>query len=434
MTASRRIITRAVESLRVATRLGALVWIVSGCSIRQPVLPVHIVPGPVGNEIPSIPQRRPDRTTRVCDIAAFDMAEGSGRDVGSVVQECISLARPGDVVTLPPGKYRIDRQIVIDRPLWLTSGDLGPSDPPCRSEDTRCAELVAGEDFHEKFGLLTTARGTKRVVIDHVIFNGNKDERQDSRAAEICRRGGNNNKHGYNVGLQSCIDCWFLNSVSRNALCGTALEVVSTNVAFSRFEDNGLHKRYLWADGLTAKECPGKFVYQNYFARNTDVDCVVGTGPCDVIGNRIVHEPKFRTSSFAAINLFTFFRHEAPHAGTRVAKNTIDCGDRRGCGAAIHMGSDAWAPGGSRRPVAGPVYVYDNYIQGAQGGILIDTGNDIRLSRNVIHATGGRYHAGCGDRDFPLASRSEQSTITSTEEVFPYEVIEWEYCVPNHDF
>ena len=271
---------------------------------------------------------------------------------------------------------------MIDRPPG-SQRRAQPSDPQCRTEDDRCAAFVVGGTFTRNPASSPRRAGRARRL-DHLIFDGNKDARQESAAADVCR-GEVNNRYGYNVGLHSCIDCWFLNSVSKNALCGTALEVTSTNVAFSRFENNGLHKRYMWADGLTLLECPGKFAYGNYFTGNTDVDCVIGTGPCDVIGNRIVHERKSRTSAFAAINVFTFANHKKPHAGTRVAKNTIDCGNRRGCGAGIHVGSEAWIPGGSGRPVVGPVHIYDNYILAAQGGILIDTGFDIRLSRNVIH-------------------------------------------------
>jgi hypothetical protein len=429
-------VRRAARALRRVS-LGALLVVsgaaLDGCTGRATIrLPsLRGVPAPVGDEIPATPARRPDTVAHRCDLTAFDIATGSGADAGPAIRACLAGAESGDVIAFSPGRFRVETQVVIDRPLWLTSGDLEPDDAPCELEDRRCAAFVAAETLLVRNGFFTAARDTRQVVVDHLIFDGHKWGRQLSAAAEKCS-GQHENRYGYNVGFFACRDCWFLNSVSMNALCGTALEVGATSVAFSRFVDNGLHRNHLWADGVTALECPGKAVYENYFEGNTDIDLVIGTGPCEVIGNTIVHRADFDSSAFSAINLFTFALHREDHAGTRIGRNTIDCGQRAGCGTGMYVGNEAWAnPELPPRSVVGPVFIYDNAIVDAPAGMLIDSGTDIRLTGNRIYGAGGFFFTGCGDRPYPIASRSETSTTTSTDESFDYEVLEWEYCIPN---
>lgn len=408
---------------RLLVLSATLALLLGGCATR--------VPAPAGDEIPDFPARRPDTTTQRCDLRPFDLATGSGADAGPAIRACIAAAAPGEVIAFPPGRFRIDSQVVVDRPLWLTSGDLEPGDARCAVGDPRCATFVAGESFFPRDGFFTAARGAQGVVVDHLIFDGNRAARQAAMPPGVCAAEAGN-RYGFNVGFFRCRDCWFLNSVSQHALCGTALEVSATNVAFSRFVDNGTHRNFLWADGLTALECPGKVVYDNYFEGNTDIDLVVGTGPCAVVGNTIVHRPDFAQSAFSAISIFTFANHRQPHAGTRVAKNHIDCGEHAGCGAGLYVGNEAWAhPKNPPRTAEGPVFIDDNLIVGAPTGIIIASGRDIRLRRNRIVGSGGRFHTSCGGRDFPIASRSAASTITSTGEAFDYPVLDWLYCIPN---
>src|SRR5262249_47039606 len=158
------------------------------------------------------------------------------------------------------------------------------------------------------------------------------------------------------------------NSVSENALCGTALEYGGgSNVVFSSntFSNNGVHQNALWSDGLTIGLLSNSNVTNNFFQDNTDVDLIFGSCQnCIIQNNQVRHSGAVTQGSFAALMIQAWPPNIGNYSGSDISKNQISCNSA--CGFGLLIGGDPWYPVN----IVGGFY-HDNVIIGAQQGFTI---------------------------------------------------------------
>src|SRR5688572_16441800 len=308
-------------------------------------------------------QQPPAPTPIVC--SALKPLDGRTEDASAVIRECVKPARAGDIVELPPGKYRISARVLFERGYTVRTQGKTADMPPCDYVDAPdCAELIATPALDAAIFGLTGIGG----AIDHLVINGNKAERTSALGIKGCtfpmRNGG-----------LDCTECTMTNSVSKNAFCGTGLQlgVEGTNLRIERntFAFNGVHSGDgSWADGLTAHQLRDSSIIDNDFIDNTDIDLVLGGCPgCRVRNNRILHTDDPRGAAFAALMVHAWpaGATSGDYTGADISFNSIDCGRKRHCGYGLLVGADPWyqAPtfGGS---------IHDNRIRNAMQGVNVD--------------------------------------------------------------
>lgn len=152
---------------------------------------------------------------KVCE--AMRTLANTNSDAAPVLKKCIRDATAGTIVEIPRGIYRINSQIKISNvPITLRTEGKSLADPRCTVVNHDCAELVASTAFVDALGILfLSVPGT---VVDHIVINGNKDSRVDTFSGEKCKSA--SNSYGYNIRV-ACSQCAVMNSVTKNALCGT---------------------------------------------------------------------------------------------------------------------------------------------------------------------------------------------------------------------
>lgn len=375
---------------------------------------------------------------------------GAVHDATRAIQDCIDSTPSGGLLTLPPGRYLIARQIVLARPMTVTTRGKSEADPPCAVDDVvgACFTLVASADFliaePAQPGLLWLPPSAAGATLDHLIVDGNNLARLDSAAAAHCTGAGLTRPpqitYGYNVTL-AADRVRLLNSVSRNALCGTGMEVDGKHgltIVNNRFARNGLHDRFLlWADGLTVTDAIDSVITDNHASDNSDIDIILGgCRGCVVQRNLVTHGDSQQSSSFAAFMLTVWPPPSVPSStgdftGADISGNRIDCGAGKRCGFGLNIGTDAWVPDG---PLAGGA-VHDNLIRNAQQGLNVaHTTGVIRLYDNVVEACGGTFATACGPRTLGAYNISESSVVDRSGDDVPdaaYTHEDWTGCLPN---
>ncbi len=356
---------------------------------------------------------------------------GTDTDASGTIQQCIDSTPRGGILELPAGVYRIDHQIVVQsRAMVLRTEGKRSADPPCAPVNHDCAELRASTAFSDTVGILRVlASGS---TVDHIVVNGNKLARHGTPSAAQCQA--YQNIYGYNVQL-GCDDCRFTNSVSRDALCGTCLEVSGTRarvvVSNSTVVGCGVHDREgLWSDGITVHDATDSRFTGNYLADNTDIDLIFGgCRNCDISGNTILHGHAFSSSSFAALMIHAWPTTSGNYQGTVVHDNTIDCGAQKQCGIGLYIGPDAWYDadtfGGS---------VHGNTVKNAQFGLLIDDAHDVEVYDNPVSGTKGLTKASCGWKttyDYGIGRDSFNIDTSSDSIGAVYHQVDFDRCIPN---
>jgi hypothetical protein len=293
-------------------------------------------------------------------------------DCSKILQACIDQTPPGGVLELTAGRYHLaSTQLQIGKPMTLrTAGSAGK--PPCPVSGAGCAELFALPGFGQSLGLLVVKAA---AVVDHLVLNGNRQGRGASAAYTQCKNG--NNSYGFN-GATSCSHCKFTNSVSKNALCGTGLQVgvgSFITVSNSTFAANGVHNQQnLWADGLTVHDADDSVFTSNTLVDNTDVDFIFGgCRRCKILDNTISHGPDLAAGSFAALMIHKWPTTSGCYVDVEVKGNKVDCGPARTCGSGLYIGSESWYP---ETP-------YGTLTVGTTSGVI--TGNSVVNTMNGLY-------------------------------------------------
>ena len=373
------------------------------------------------------PQPAPIRESRsVIVCSALKALHGRDEDAGPVIRDCIKSAREGDIVELPPGKYRISTRVLFERGYTVRTQGKTTDMPKCDYNNAPdCAELIATPALESAIFGLTGIGG----AIDHLVINGNKSERKARLGAKGCtfpmRNGG-----------LDCTECTMTNSVSKNAFCGPGLQlgVDGNNLLISRntFAFNGIHTSDgIWADGLTALQIHNSSIVDNDFIDNTDVDLVMGGCPdCRVRNNRIVHTNDPRGASFAAliVHAWPASSTSGDYTGADISNNSIDCGMAKHCGFGLLVGADPWyqAPtfGGS---------IHHNRIRNAMQGVNVDhTTGMVEFYDNFAEQSGGEVVVACGNRMTTAYNIAPGSVLDRSRDSIPtsaYSNQDWDGCV-----
>jgi hypothetical protein len=384
----------------------------------------------------------PGDLASVCD--ELGPYSGSSADASSILQACIDQTPTGGTLWLPRGKYMIAHQIAITRGMAIITQFMPSTYPKCLvQDDPRCAELRAAPALQDVGGIVFvngTPDAALNLSFDHIVLNGNKGARAGTYAASRCAAG-NANGYGYNA-LMGGHNITITNSVSKNALCGTGLDMGWGNSFVFRNNTvayNGAHDQpNMWSDGLTVGEGAWATIANNEIIDNTDVDLIFGACQgCVVQSNSITHDNSFSGSSFAAMIL-----HDWPgttsgnYLGADFSGNFIDCvggptssGHR--CGFGLLLGSSAWYVS---TPHDG--YVHDNVINGAQQGFSIDGFQPVTIANNYVSESGGWFATGCGFESLTAYNITPGTAPPATDpsETISPDLFSHNYhvgCIPN---
>jgi hypothetical protein len=356
----------------------------------------------------------------------------TGIDSSRVLQSCIDKTPKGETLSLPKGKYTLINEVIINHPMKLTT--LGVSSSKCSAgEIHECAELRANFKTLTKIGFLKVLSNT--VIFDHIVINGNRQERYLSPAADKCKISANDNIYGQNIQFLGD-NITITNSVFKNALCGTGLYLISGSgfaITNNTITSNGLHdKELFWSDGLTALEISNSNISYNLFSDNTDVDLILGACPnCKIQSNTITHSNVFSSSSFAGIMIQAWPNGgtSGNYTGADISNNNINCSSGQRCGFGLYIGSSAWydanAYGGN---------VHDNTIFGAQQGFAVDKVKNFSIANNQVSGSQGTFNASCGKKYFSAFVITPGTVVDRSKDLIPsfhYLSFKLDGCIPN---
>jgi hypothetical protein len=310
---------------------------------------------------------------RVCRSAGADvLADNTGvTPVSQAFQKCVSDPSV-TLIDLPPGNYLVDTPIRINNrsDLTIRTYGLSANTKNCQQLPAgACARFVASADaaacindpMHKCGGVdvqggMVQANNVKRVKFEHLIFDGNRANRQGSQVKLLCA--GGTNRYGFNSRMvceaaTQADHCEYVYNYTENALCGTGLEFggkygrIQGNAAFN----NGVHLHGLWADGLTISHDDGGIISDNHLYNNTDVGLIVGSAATTADGvaakiqsNWIEQNNMF---AFAGLMLGNFCEaggatfQKGDYTGASIRLNTINC-HAFWCGFGINLGADPW--------------------------------------------------------------------------------------------
>lgn len=326
---------------------------------------------------------------------------------------CIRSGR--STLALPPGVYQIDKQVLVTRPLRLTTRGLDGSTQSCEQPGVSCAVLRAGPSVLGKGGFIRVERPNgvnDNVVFDHIVLDGNRGARLRSQAAAYCAdpKNNNGNQWGMNATFERCLSCGFQYSVSRDALCGSGLQWTGDDawIVNNTFRDNGANAstvpirdkvadtradaERMFADGLTLLDSSRAVVQDNRFVNNTDIGLVVGNGQYSSIERNFVQQRE--RWSYAGIMLHNFSNSRMGNfVGTSVSGNTVECGLTlsgvlyRQCVYGIAVGPHAWDKQNGN--IQGGT-VIGNQVTAARVGIGVDgagtAANPTVIYRNTVRS------------------------------------------------
>ncbi len=371
----------------------------------------------------------------VCQQAA-NLAN-TGQDASGAIQACLDSAPAGGVVELPVGVYALGHQVLLrNHPVTLRTQGRSFSDPRCAEDGSDCAVLRALPSFGDELGLVRLLASGSRV--DHLVIDGNKENRWQTPSGQQCRSG--NNRFGHNVQMP-CDGCSFTNSVTKNTLCGTGLEVAGLRTGVVVWRNlaahNGIHdEQGLWADGITVHDAVESSFTDNEFVDNTDVDFVFGgCHRCTIQGNVFSHSADFQGSSFTALMVHAWSDDQGTNltsgdfTDTGITDNLVDCGPSHQCGFGLYLGSDAWyiadVFGGE---------VFRNEVRNAQLGLLLDDVHDTRVYDNRVSGTRGWTRGSCGRRttwDYVMGNRTANVDTSRDLLGSVFHSDDWDHCIPN---
>jgi hypothetical protein len=300
-----------------------------------------------------------------------------GAPASEAFQRCIDDTTV-TALNLEPGTYLANAPIVVWRRFRIGTAGLAGDTRNCQQLPAGwCARLLASSDPAacindsaacaygrvSSGGVLQSLEATG-VVFDHLIIDGNRAARRNTKAWDKCvlppPNGGN--AFGFNAKVDECQGspdpaanrprCEFTYNLTQNALCGTGLQWngdygrVQGNAAYN----NGVHNIYerRWADGLTILRNNGGIISDNHIVNSTDVGLIVGAGNGAKIQSNWIEQPG--TYAFAAMMLGNFKEsgttgQTGDFRNALIRYNTINC-FARNCGIGLNLGPDPWTPPG----------------------------------------------------------------------------------------
>jgi hypothetical protein len=202
--------------------------------------------------------------------------------------------------------------------------------------------FLGSPEFKDSGGLIMI-QNTNNVILDHLIIDGNRGSRVNSYSWKMCQSG--QNTYGFNMYINQCTSCSFLNSISENAVCGSGAvwDGPGAEIINSHFQHNGDHfSTNLWSDGLTLLHADSNdrktIVTGNSFIDNSDVDFICGGASNALLsGNTISHSAQ---PSFAGMMLDNFNGGTPGNfIGTIIANNSINC---ESCTYGLNLGPKGW--------------------------------------------------------------------------------------------
>lgn len=361
-----------------------------------------------------------------------------------LIQHCIDRTPDHGLVEFPAGRYFLNGQIRVTRPIELSSVGKQPGDAACSEAMQDCAEWVATAGLNAFGGML---QATALKALRFLILDGNKDNRRASPAARACPT---SNPYGFNTLIDSD-HLTIEGNVVKNALCGGALVLgrghVGVTIRNNLIKDNGIHtRRGLWSDGLTVSDLADSVLVDNRFLDNTDIDFILGgCQRCEIRGNEIRHTASRDGGSFAALMLYRWVRTSGDFSGTVISDNTIDCGPQRQCGTALYIGTEGWSDGQVRglvAPASDRAIIRGNTFRNAMSGVYLAAQGFKLHTNQYTNVHGTSIPTSCGTR-IPRApvvlSRIASSNDFGGEEVAPatkslFTRVTWRRCIPNWPF
>lgn len=307
--------------------------------------------------------------------------DGSALTVAEALQDCIDRAPAGSILEIPAGTYVLGKQIVVSKPLTIRTSNSTDPHFSCVTRPVDCAVFMADREWLDDNGILYI-RSTDHVTLEHVVLDGNRDERLSSVAARRCLEG--RNIAGFNASVMECDTCGLDDVVSRNALCGTGLVWSGADASIERsaFVGNGdASTPRMWADGLTLLYAPDSEIRMNQFLNNSDIALIIGYGARTRIeANLIVQRTQ---PAFAGLMLHNFGSDDVSFRGdfrdAVITDNTIDCGPQL-CVFGMQVGPRPWD--WAKNIVGGDLH--ENRIRGAKVGINVDGAGTFRAPTRIF--------------------------------------------------
>jgi len=316
------------------------------------------------------------------------LADPSGtQPANAAIQQCINSTPPGGTLEFPVGNFRISSQVVISNPITIRTKGTA-SALPC-GKGTPCMTLLGSFELKSSGGLLMI-QNTNNVILDHIIIDGNRASRVNSNAWTLCQ--GGQNTYGFNMEINQCTSCSFLNSISQNSVCGSGLvwNGPGAQIMNNYFQHNGDHfSTNLWSDGLTLLQADSNnrqtIVTGNIFIDNSDVDFICG-GATNALfhSNEISHSSQ---PSFAGMMLDNFDGSTPGNfVGSIISNNSINC---YGCTYGLNLGPKGWY--NSPNIIGGNVT--QNYITSAIFLLNIDGGGTAQYPMAVYANSFGTVYS-----------------------------------------
>jgi parallel beta-helix repeat protein len=353
------------------------------------------------------------------------VADGA-TDAGPGIQQCINNTPSGGTLQIPAGTYGIGTQVVINRAMTLRTSGTSGSTQSC--EAIACAVLKALPSFNVNGGGFLVTENLSDVTIDHIVIDGNRSARLGSTAASQCAAG--NNRWGFNARMSSCTFCRFTYNVSRNTLCGTALEFSGNDAVISNntLRNNGQNSQNnMWSDGITIHFSDRANVTNNTIVDSSDVALILGGGRNALVANNTISQPTQVT--FAGLMLDNF-NGGTPGDFTNaiVTGNTINCGAQN-CHFGINLGPHPWYL--STNILGGDVH--GNTVTNARQGINVDGAAPAGtpLLHYATSATGSPASASflCGSRATSnLNIYTGDSVVNRNGDATPATNRQWHVC------
>lgn len=337
------------------------------------------------------------------ELCAGVTVDTTGRTDASLgIRRCVEVAyTAGRTLALPAGTYLMHHRLNISSQFTLQTAGVDSSEPGCGMPGgPRCAVLRAAPELTDPYGLLL-ADGVDRLVLDHIVLDGNRGQRLETGPGISCgaKWAGHESAGrtpGYNSGVHSCSNCSFVGVASINALCGTGCEFSGTHATIERclFQNNGDHfgrqsgeEVHKWSDGLTMTSGADAVVRGCLFQDNSDINLIIADGHGALVESNAVR--MVANGAFGGIMMDNFNNRElSNHSGAVVRNNTIDGGNRVHYG--IELGPRPWYTAGGN--LRGPALVTNNTISGA--GFMVDAGG-AGLPGAPFTVTGNTFAGGC---------------------------------------
>lgn len=355
---------------------------------------------------------------------------GDGIDDGPALQRCIHETATGGTLQLPVGTYDIGTQVVISKAMTLRTKDTSGSTLSCQS--LPCATLKAMRGFNLNGSGFLAVRNASGVTIDHIVLDGNRAGRiayPATQAAGECARG--NNRWGFNASIHNCTNCRFTYNVSRNALCGTALELSGHDATITNnlFHDNGQSSQTnMGADGLTVLSSDRALITYNTFINNSGAGLILGGGRSTLVAYNSIAQPGQWV--FAGLMLHRFGTSTpGDFTGAVVTQNRIDCGAARNCHFGIMLGPHPWD---ATVQISGGT-VHGNTVINARQGINVEGAGTITspltLYNNPVSGTPTSAAFLCGTRQTsPLNIYTPHSVVNRNGDTTPATNWLWHDC------